>query len=80
MPGMGLQSARSRPQVLPMNANLSRRRLLGGLSVLALAAAGCQSVPAGLPADSPQQPSVTQALPPAKGEVIGSGAVRVART
>ncbi len=47
--------------------------------MLALASAGCQSVPTGLPGEpQQQQPSVTEALPPANGEIIGAGAVRVA--
>lgn len=61
-----------------MHATFSRRHLLGAATAL-LALSGCQSSPGGLP-DQPvdQQPVVTQTLPPAKGEVIGGGPVRVA--
>lgn len=58
---------------------ISRRRLLAGLSTFILAAAGCQSVPGGLPTEpETQTPTVAETLPPPKGEVIGDGAVRVA--
>lgn len=43
-----------------------------------LAAAGCQSSPGTLPAESGGTPAVTEALPAAQGEVIGNGPVRVA--
>jgi hypothetical protein len=67
-----------------MTLLLTRRRLLAGLSSMTLApvalAAGCQSVPGGLPSPQPegQTPVVTEALPTANGEIIGSGPVRVA--
>lgn len=60
-----------------MTNAISRRRLLAGLSTVAMLA-GCQSVPGGLPAEPAQTPVVTEALPAAKGEVIGTGSVRVA--
>ncbi|MCO5073379.1 MAG: penicillin-binding protein activator [Rhizobiaceae bacterium] len=58
---------------------LTRRRFLSGLSLFAVTAGGCQSVPSGLP-DQPTgvTPVVTETLPPAQGEMIGSGPVRVA--
>ena len=62
-----------------MNANFNRRRLLVGLSTLIVTAAGCQSVPSGLPSQpGAQAPVVTETLPAANGEIIGSGPVRVA--
>lgn len=63
-----------------MTISFNRRSLLGALTATVLAAAGCQSVPSGLPQGEPpaQQPVVTGTLPPAKGEVLGSGPVRVA--
>ena len=62
-----------------MHAHFTRRRLLAGLSTLIVTAAGCQSVPGGLPSQpAAQAPVVTETLPVANGEVIGSGPVRVA--
>lgn len=60
-----------------MTTTISRRRLLAGLSTIAMLA-GCQTAPGGLPAEPAQMPAVTETLPPARGEVIGEGTVRAA--
>jgi hypothetical protein len=62
-----------------MNPGLPRRRLAGLAAAFVVALAGCQSVPSGLPNPAQQRtPVVTDTLPPAKGEIIGNGSVRVA--
>lgn len=61
-----------------MTAPFDRRTLLAAL--MATMAAGCQSVPSGLPQQQApaQEPVVSGTLPPAKGETLGNGPVRVA--
>lgn len=81
MPDPGLQSRAIAPSDQDrMTALFDRRHLLGVLATALLTAAGCQSGPSGLPEQQPpaQQPVVTGTLPPAQGEVLGNGPVRVA--
>ena len=59
---------------------LQSRTRMAAMAVCAMLLAACQGggVPAGLPGPQPAAPALPQTLPPATGETLGQGAVRLA--